>query len=305
MNSLVSIVICWRQGTDDMLTACLKSIQRHTRDVEYEVVLVNADPPDSLFESVPDIRDVVSLKSLRYISIPMTPEEATSKTHGKMLDEVIPSRVNSKYVLTLDSDCFPVADGWLSELIAKLENGAALAGILHPWAPPPEDMPKSKIEYRVRSQHCWNVTHVACQLIRLEDYKVLHEKGCRYNAGDDTGLALPKMILSTGGKIDGFKVTRCPAVWEGDLDPEFNRYVCLVYGDKVYHHGGYSRNRITSEMVFAKSFSWCEELVVWGYGAQFLLNDRFSYRFKLDREEEIAKEKMQRLFGMSGQRMLG
>jgi hypothetical protein len=73
----------------------------------------------------------------------------------------------------------------------------------------------------------------------------------------------------------------------------------------VYHHGGYSRNRDTSDMVFGKSFSWCEELVVWGHGAQFLLNDRFSYKFKFDREEAVAKEKMQRLFGLTNQCMPG
>lgn len=291
-----------------MLTACLKSIQKHTRDVEYEVLLVNAEDlvDKTMMYNVPKLTDTVTLKNLRYAGLSLTPEGASSKTHGKMLDEVIPSRVSSKYILTLDSDCFPVADGWLSELISKLENGAMMAGILHPWLPPPEDMPRNKIEWRVRSQHCWNNTHVACQLIRLDDYKQLHDKGCRYNTGDDTGLSLVKMVTAAGGKIDGFKASRCPIVWEGDLDPEYNRYVCLVYGDKVYHHGGFSRKRGQGdEMVFVKSFSWCEDMVLWGHGAQFLLNDRFSYQFKFDREELIAKEKMQRLFGLTAQRMQG
>jgi len=31
-------------------------------------------------------------------------------------------------------------------------------------------------------------------------------------------------------------------------------------------------------------------------GAEFLLHDDYSYRFKFDREEEVAKEKMDRLF---------
>jgi hypothetical protein len=45
--------------------------------------------------------------------------------------------------------------------------------------------------------------------------------------------------------------------------------------------------------------------VLWGGGAEFLLNDRFSYKFKFDREEAVAKEKMQRLFGLKAQRMVG
>jgi len=301
----VTIVICWRQGTENMLTACLKSIQQHTREIEYEVLLVNAEEEEGI-QSTPRLTDVVFLKNLRYIGLPMTPEKASSKTHGKMLDAVIPSQIYSPFLLTMDSDCFPVADEWLSELINMLEKGATLAGILHPWAPPPVDMPKSKLEYRVRSQHCWNNTHVACQLIRTEDYRALYDRGCRYNAGDDTGLSLPRMIADAGGKIDGFKVSRCPIVWDGNLDPEYNRYVCLVYGDKVYHHGGFSRQRTEGdEMVFSKSFSWCEPLVLWGHGAQFLLDDAFSYQFKFDKEELIAAEKMQRLFGLASQKMLG
>lgn len=305
MSTAVSIVVCWNQGTEEMLTACLKSIQRHTRDVEYEVVLVSADQPDGKAR-IPELSDSISLKRLRYLSVPLEQGENSSHVHGKLLDAVIPSRIDSKYLLTLDSDCFPVADGWLTELIAKLEGGAMLAGILHPGAPPPEDMSQSKLEYRVRSQHCWNITHVACQLIRMADYCTLYENGCRYNAGDDTGLSLPKMVLSAGGKIDGFKVSRGPVVWEGDLDPEYNRYVSLVYGDKVYHHGGFSRKRTgDDEKTFATSFAWCEDMVLWGHGAEFLLNDRFSYQFKFDKEELVAKEKMQRLFGLVDQRMRG
>jgi hypothetical protein len=224
-----------------------------------------------------------------------------------MLDEVIPREItsDSEFLLTLDSDCFPIADGWLTDLIEKMGE-ASLAGILHPWAPPPSDLPHANLEYRVRSQHCWQTTHVACQLVSFSFYRELYERGCRFNKGDDTGLLVPKMVKDSGGKVDGFKVSRCPVVWEGDLDPEFNRYSSLVFGDKVYHHGGFSRSKVgKDDAVFKTSFGWCEDLVLWGRGAEFLLNDRFSYRFKFDREELVAKEKMQRLFGLQNQRMLG
>jgi hypothetical protein len=303
--SKVSIVVCWRHGTEDMITACLKSIGKHTKDVDYDVMLVSLLPCESNLNPMPILKDIVSVKALKVIGLPMGVEEATSKTHGKMLDAIIPNRIDSEYFLTLDSDCFPVADGWLSDLIKMLENGAKVAGILHPWAPP-VGVATNKIEYRVRSQHCWERTHVACQLMRTKDYLELHANGCRFNGGDDTGLLIPKMVKEMGGIIDGFKVTRCPKVWEGDLDPEFNRYVCLVFGDKVYHHGGFSRVRTTDdERVFGKSFTWCEDLVLWGRGAEFLLNDRFCYKFKLDREEDVAKEKMERLFGLSSKRLAG
>lgn len=298
--SLVSIVICWKSGTEEMLTACLKGIQRHTHDVDYEVVLVDAEPE----KNGGNFTDTISLKSMRRATVPFLKDEINC-VHGKMLDHIVPG-IKTKYILTLDSDCFPVADGWLSELIKMLEDGASLAGILHPWAPPPSDLPKNKIEYRIRAQHCWETTHVACQLIETDYLRKLIEKGCKFNGGDDTGLLIPAMVKEDGGKISGFKPTRCPIPWTGELDPEFNRYVCLVYGDKVYHHGGFSRKCVLKDQpVFGRSFMWCEKLVLWGHGAEFLLDDNFSYKYAFDREEEVAKEKMQRLFGFPEKNMSG
>ena len=304
--SSVAIVICWQPGTEPMVKTCLASIARHTRPDTYDVMLVSAVNPKPSLHFLNDAS--FPLEALEPVNLEPPAGKESSRLHGWMLDEVIPGKpaYEREYVLTLDSDCFPVADGWLDDLIGMLKGGATLSGILYPWSPPPPDTPPSKIEYRVRSQRCWQTTHVACQLIRASDYKRLYDRGCRYNSGDDTGLLIPKMVKADNGKIDGFRLTRCSAVWEGSLDPEFNRYSCLVYGDKVYHHGGFSRTRLLKDdATFARSFSWCEDLVLWGNGAEFLLNDRFNYPFKFDREEEVAKEAMQRLFGLKNQRMLG
>jgi hypothetical protein len=138
-------------------------------------------------------------------------------------------------------------------------------------------------------------------MLRTEDVRLLNEK---YNTGDDTGLALTKKAKSLGWKTDGFKVTRCPKPETGETDPEFNRYVALVYGDRVYHHGGFTRTVVLGdEPVFRKEFGWVAGRVIIERGAEFLLDDSLSYRFEFDREEEVAKEKMQRLFGLKSQRM--
>jgi hypothetical protein len=290
-----------------MVRVCLSNLVRHTDPMIYETLLVSAAKPEPSLDFLAYIPELFR-EEVETINLEPPEGKESSRLHGWMLDEVIPNRLakETEFILTLDSDCFPIANHWLEDLIQMLENGAKLAGILHPWAPPPPDMPPSKVEYRVRSQHCWSTTHIACQLIRAGDYDDLYEQGCRFNAGDDTGLLIPKMVRAEGGRIEGFKVSRCPVVWDGDLDPEFNRYSCLVYGDKIYHHGGFSRSRLLKDdAVFGKSFGWCEDLVLWGGGAEFLLNDRFSYKFKFDREEAVAKEKMQRLFGLKAQRMVG
>ena len=301
----VSIVICYQEGTAPILDACLGSISRHTQYNDFDVLVVarNFDTEGSDVVLGYDFANMVQIK---------IDDAELSNIHGVMLDHVWPG-LNSEMILTLDSDCFPVADGWLQGLVDMIDDGVDVAGILHPWAPPPGDMKKTKIEWRVRSQHCWNVTHVACQLVRKS---FLESTGVYYNEGDDTGLAIPMKALELGGRVEGYKVSRCPkpAVTsndEGDeygplIDPEFNRYVCLVFGDKIYHQGGYTRkNACGDECELEESFGWAMKRVVADVSADFLLEDRLSYKFKFDKEDEVAAEKMQRLFGLKQDRMGG
>ena len=232
--------------------------------------------------------------------------------HGCMLDYVA-AKVETDYILTLDSDCLPVHDGWIEELVNIMDDDHALkgyrpgsriatAGILHPWGPPP-DMKKSKLEYRVRSQHCWETTHVACQLIRTEMVKSCALDGIGYTTGDDTGLGMVKHLKGLGMRCIGYKPTRCPKP-EVEFDAEFNRYTCIVFGDAVVHIGGFSRTTAKGdEDVFKRAFGYAPMRIIEEGGAEFLLNEEDSYEFTLDREEEVAAEKMQRLFGLVAQRM--
>ena len=288
---MVTIVISYKKGTGNILAVNLASLARHTKDVPHKIDIITAKGDMD--------RDLIELNS--YYRINMcelnicNSIDNINKMHGMMLDAHIPSAIDSEFILTLDSDCFPVADGWLSDL---LNMNADIAGILHPWVPPP-DMNKNRIEWRVRSQHCWANTHVACQIMKTSKFK---ELGMKYNAGDDTGLAITKAAMDRAWKIDGYKLTRCPKPLEvvpGTTDPEFNRYVCLIYGDKMYHHGGWTRTNVgTDKPVLEDEFGWVTERVLTERGAEWLLDDDLSYKFKFDKEEEVAKEKMGRLFGL-------
>lgn len=286
---MVTIVICYKKGTGDILSINLASLARHTKDVPYKVdiVVARGDKDDGLATV-----NACFPVNIHEVSVDST---NSNKMHGAMLDAHIPS-IDSEYVMTLDSDCFPMANGWLSNLLNMMDNGAEVVGILHPWAPPPSNMNQKRIEWRVRSQHCWNNTHVACQMLRVSKLK---ELGAKYNAGDDTGLAIVATAKAKGLKIDGFKPTRCPKPVIGKLDPEFNRYQCIVFGDSMYHHGGWTRTNVgTDKPLFEDEVGWVAERIMKERGAEFLLEDNLSYKFKFDREEEVAKEKMDRLFGM-------
>jgi hypothetical protein len=217
-----------------------------------------------------------------------------------MLDEAVRNiPCPHEFVLSLDSDCLPVADGWLSGLVGIMSHPkVGAAGILHPWAPPP-DMPRKMIEWRVRNQHCWETTHVACQLIRQSSFGRL---GLKYEEGDDTGLGMIQKIKANGLICGGYKPTRCP-VSRTTFDPEFNRYVGVVYGDKVYHHGGYTRTEVGSDgPILSNSFGWALDRVLEVKGAEWLLDDSVSYKYVFDKEADVAAEKMDRLFGFRKER---
>ena len=290
---MITIVICYQSGTELMLLANLRSIKRHTSGIGYKIMVVTRKGGDSAFLNSLKIPFSVDIVELDISS------DVTSHVHGMMLDTVIPSMIETEYVMTLDSDCFPIADGWLSDLMYMMRGGARVVGILHPWAPPPASMDKKKIEWRVRSQHCWETTHVACQMLKVSD---LIELGAKYKAGDDTGLAIVAAAKKKGWRVEGFVVSRCPAPELGDIDPEFNRYVCLVFGDKMYHHGGFTRVTTSGdEPVLRGEFGWVLAEILANEGAEFLLDSVKSYKFRFDREEEVAQEKMQRLFGLKSQ----
>jgi hypothetical protein len=290
-----TIVICYAAGTESTLDACLRGIEKHTGKPVKILVVTRTDGVD-------ESNHVLLGKKLNS-GIIFVPESSVKKgwEHGSMLDYAM-SYVNTEFVLTMDSDSITIADGWLDGLHEEIEKqGVVAAGILHPWAPPPENMSKKMIEYRVRSQHCWLSTHVACQLVRTKSVTDLIRAGKGFTTGDDTGLGMI-VEMRKNGVCTGYKPTRCPKP-SSSVDAEFNRYTCVVYGDKVIHLGGATRIAVNNDVaVFDNSFAWAKERVI-KEGGEFLLDDEQTYRYTFDKEDEVAKEKMQRLFGLVSQRM--
>jgi hypothetical protein len=296
----VTILIAYQEGTLDMITTCLSALDKHTAE-PYNLLLVTKNEGSGR-EELLTLKERFGIQERDIYLVPNTAPLLAGRTHGAMIDEAL-GAVETEYLLTLDSDCFPVADNWLTELLAMMQPDVACAGILHPWEPPPEDLSKNSIEWRVRSQHCWETTHVACQLVRTD---FVRENKLSYALGDDTGLLVPKKAKEMGMKVVGWKPTRCAKPKGTDLDAEFNRYVCVIWGDMVYHHGGYTRKSVLEEeKTFNESFGWVQPLILEKEGAEFLFEEDNSYRYEFDKEDLVAKEKMQRLFGLKQDRMSG
>ena len=288
----VTIVVCYKTGTKSILKVCLDSIRRHTRE-DIVLSLVCHGSPDEF-----DAEDLLSQfpnHELNFANPTDISTKLSSRIHGQMLDMVIPSKISTKYVMTLDSDCFPIADDWLSNLLKMLESGALCVGILHPFVPPPLALEFGSLEFRIRTQLCWHNTHVACQLNSTDlfsKYELM-----RYNGGDDTGLLIPALVRSNGGLVDGYRVTRCAKSILG-MDSELNRSMCLVYGDRICHQGGFTRGQLSTDCKFEEHFGWAKQKTQEANGAEFLLDNEYGHEYRFDREEEVAAILMDVMFGM-------
>ena len=279
--SRVAIIMAYKHGTSDITRTCLESLSRHTDPNLYRLVM----PYDK--DEPLDIR----LSNVIMLGYPVSSAGVTgSNAHAFLLDHTM-SIIEDEFVLTLDSDCFPVADGWLTELVGMMDDGAACAGILHPWAPPPEEMKQYNMEWMIRSLHCWGNTHVACQIVRK---KFLVENELRYGAGCDTGLTIPMAARRLGMPVVGWKPTRCPMSEVKGFDAELNRHVCVVFGDRMYHHGGASREGNCMDLIdlAGSVFHDGRQRVLSEHGAEWLLDDEMSHKYVFDREEDVARFKM-------------
>ena len=283
----VTALVAYRQGTRGIFEACVESVFRHTpRDgFEFRVIY------DETHEL--DIDDLICRFNFRATGYPVPEGCYGSFIHGTLLNHAI-KEVQSDYLLTLDSDCFPVADGWLEELVGMVEKGASVAGILYPWQPIPPTVLKGNIERRIRERHCWNNTHVACQLTKISfiiDHKI------DYMAEDDTGFAVPLTAQKLGLPVVGYRAVRCGRPNAGvNFDPEFNRHVALIYGDKVYHHGGATQTVTGYKIDRDDMFSQTTDRVIAEKGAEWLLEGTNSHSFALDREEDVADFKMRIMY---------
>jgi hypothetical protein len=288
----VRILISYAKGNQMMLGLCLRSLFRHTSSGCVSVSVLFRE------SSGFDAADAVFGLPVRLVPC-SADEELPSSQHAAMLDEAIRS-VEEPFVLTLDSDCFPVADGWFEDMMG-MAGRAAVVGIRQPWKPP--DVDWKTIEGRFRRSLNWNNTHVACQLVPV---KFIREHGLSYGDGDDTGLAIPIKAREVGAGVDGWMPSGCgwpDAVVTSPrtvyiMDPELNRESCVLWGDRIYHHGGASRGEAPVIWPYLH-FRSSRRMVMDDGGAERLAAE--CYRYRMDREEDVWGAKMQAVGSMIGE----
>lgn len=281
---MVTIFIAHAVGTPRVLQACVSSILRHDAGCDYQIHLYGTQ------EAIAEAAAVCpEHRNIEFCEVHEAADFDNSRQHMALLDEAM--KREQGLVLTLDNDCFPVADGWLAELVQWHEEGYVLPGILWPWEPPAPEVRQKNIEWAIRSYQNWNNTWVACQLVHTD---FIHDFSLTYGGdGNDTGFKLIDKVTELGLPMKGWMPSRCARPeWASAFDPEFNRQLCVFYGDKVFHVGGAARKTIGINLDPRELWGEAVELTLRKRGAEWLMNDEKSHRFRFDREAEVTDFKM-------------
>lgn len=118
-NPLVSICIPHWQ-VRDMMAVCLRAIRRHSREYNYEVLVVDNGSKDESLDW---------LRSLGWIRLIERPEESQSNWPANVFTawDLGLKRANGRYFLTMHSDVFVRSDRWLDPMLALMEQSAHIA----------------------------------------------------------------------------------------------------------------------------------------------------------------------------------
>jgi len=285
--SKVTILTAHLEGTAELLRTCLASIERHPSGYPFEMWILTDSRSDAASKEVDE--ETKDFEWAKRVSFELSGDVYGSSMHARLLDATVP-HVETDFILTLDSDCFPVADDWLKDLVEEYAMGNVLPGIVWPWIPIRPDESAMEIESRVRRYHCWRNTQVACQLV-----KTSFLNGLRYESSDDTGFALLDRVKELDLNIDGWIPSRC-ALPDVEMDPEFNREACVIFGDKMFHMGGASRKVQGAEVDPEGMFDTARGRVLAEKGAEWILEEGNHHEYTFEKEDEVAQRKMEGMY---------
>jgi hypothetical protein len=186
----------------------LEQLERHTAESSYDLLvwdnsflpeqleLIEASPRASLFSESKSGKDV---------------------RHGRALDRLLREvPEETEYVVTLDTDSFPIRDGWLENVLGRLRDGASLAGV---W--------RDEMAPEIRPY-----VHPSCLAARRETLAGLGINFARED-GQDVGQNITAAVLAAGGRISRLRRSNAR---------NLHFLLAGIYGDLLYHHGAGSRH---------------------------------------------------------------
>jgi hypothetical protein len=217
---------------------CLRQIEKHSKGWDLEVFVFDNShlkQHRSLMRQYPYVRvrprNGVAVmgrwlaafgRFARRIPVRHVGRVLLERTHPKALDYLarkVPADFD--YIVTLDTDSFPVRDDWLDVLVSACERGAVLSGVYRNEMAP--------------TVHPF--IHVSGLCVRrrdLRDLNVSFGRKMRFGVGrnQDVGQKITYEFIRLGREI---------APLERSNRVNFHVVIGGIYGDVIYHHGAGSR----------------------------------------------------------------
>jgi hypothetical protein len=203
---------------------CLRQIDRYSKGWDYEVLVFDNTHLKRHQDLMMNHEHVRILPGKGYTRlgdfanrIPVSHlGRLTELAHPRALDYLV-SRVSPDfdYIVTLDTDSFPVRDDWLGVLIGACEDGAALTGVY-----------RDEMAPTIRP-----FIHVSGLCVRRRDLRALSVSFARRRS-QDIGQNVTDELRRLGRKI-------APLERSNQVNCHF--LIGGIYGDVIYHHGAGSR----------------------------------------------------------------
>ena len=216
------------------IEVCLRQVERHSRDWDYEVLVydnsylashrrvMNSYPRVRVLPSAPvAVAGRLATEAVTRLVAPLPAWMANAnrffeRRHPVALDHLVAQTSDEvEYIVTLDTDSFPVSDGWLDALVGACERGASLAGVYR------DEMAPQLAPF----------VHVSGLCIRRVDLCALDVSFAR-GVGQDIGQNITDAIEARGLPIAPLRRSN---------EVNFHFILGGIYGDVIYHHGAGSR----------------------------------------------------------------
>ncbi|HET7467615.1 MAG TPA: aminoglycoside 6-adenylyltransferase [Candidatus Dormibacteraeota bacterium] len=216
---------------------CLREVARRSKDSDHEVLVWDNSHLDAQREVARRFGARVLPSDDELDVARREGEEATrrlERLHMQALERLLQATDdNFEYVITLDTDAFPVKDGWIEHMKSLLGNASLtgiwrdeMAGVLEPYV------------------------HPSCMCIR-RDRLLRMQSPFSFEGVQDVGQRITREVLISGERIAPLRRSNAR---------NFHFLVGGIYGDLVYHHSAGSRRPVfrmtvgedTDERVFKR-----------------------------------------------------
>ncbi len=201
------------------LELCLQRLAEHTRETGYRAYVWNNAVMDERIPAIvrrhPQARLIQAARG-----------EKLAHCHAVPLQRLYEmARADGvRTITTLDTDAFPIKDGWLSLLIEALTAETVIAGV---WR---DELKHAVRPYIHASCLCTTVEFIETHKLRLDSVDLDPDKKI------DTLSVLTRTAEAGGYRV--FKLER-------SNKNQAHYLMAGIYGDMIYHHGAGSRKTFT------------------------------------------------------------